>query len=72
MTARPSDASSSEASRTEVSGSLSITTDIAPMPMATPATSDSPGRCDSRTPPTPPRNRAGNVGPPRKLLSEIP
>ena len=72
MTARPSEASSREASRTEVSGSLSMTTDIAAMPMATPSTSGSPGRCDSATPPAAPRNRAGNVGPPRKLLSETP
>ena len=72
MTARPSEDSSREASRTEVSGSLSITTDIAPMPMATPSTSDSPGRCDSATPPAAPTNRAGKVGPPRKLLSDSP
>ena len=72
MTARPSEASSRVASRTEVSGSRSITTDIAPMPMATPATSGSPGRCDSAMPPTAPMNIAGNVGPPRKLLSEMP
>ena len=72
MTARPSEASSRVASRTEVSGSLSITTDIAPMPMATPSTSGRPGRCDSATPPAAPRNMAGKVGPPRKLLSDTP
>jgi hypothetical protein len=36
MTARPSESSSKEGSRTEVSGRVSMTTDIAPMPMATP------------------------------------
>jgi len=36
ITSRPSEDSSKVASKTEVSGSLSITTVIAPMPMATP------------------------------------
>ena len=72
ITARASDPSSREASKTEVSGSLSITTVIAPMPMATPSTSGSPGRCDRATPPAAPRNMAGNVGPPRKPLSDAP
>ena len=72
MTARPSEASSRVASRTEVSGSLSITTAIAPMPMATPSISGSPGRCDSAMPPAAPMNRAGKVGPPRKLLRDTP
>jgi hypothetical protein len=72
MTATPSEASSKEASKTEVSGSLSITTDIAPTPMATPSISGSPGRCDSAMPPAAPTNRAGKVGPPRKLLRDTP
>ena len=60
------------ASSTEVSGSLSITADIAPMPMATPDTSGSPGRCDIAIPPAAPMNMAGNTGPPRKLLIDAP
>ena len=51
MTARPSDASSREASKTEVSGSLSMTTDMAPMPMATPSNKWQPGQVDRATPP---------------------
>ena len=49
-----------------------MTTLIAPMPMATPATSCSPGRCDMAMPPTEPIYRAGKTGPPRKLLSDTP
>jgi hypothetical protein len=72
MTASPSSASSSVANRTEVNGNLSSTTDIAPMPMAAPATSGNPGRWDSAIPPAAPRNIAGNTGPPRKLASDTP
>ena len=57
---------------TEVSGSRSTATVIAPIPMATAGTSGSPGRCDIATPPTAPRNIAGKVGPPRKLLIDAP
>jgi hypothetical protein len=49
-----------------------MTTDIAPMPVATPATSGNPGRCDRAMPPAAPMNRAGKMGPPRKLLSDRP
>ena len=60
------------ATSTDVSGRSSITTHIAPMPVATPATSGNPGRCDNAMPPAPPMNSAGKVGPPRKLLSDTP
>ena len=53
-------------------GSLSITVAMAPMPMATAGTRDSPGRCDAATPMAPPMNMAGKMGPPRKLDSERP
>ena len=72
VTGTPSEPSSRLASRTEVSGSLSITADIAPMPMATAGTSGSPGRCDMAMPPAAPMNMAGKMGPPRKLLSDAP
>ncbi len=39
-----------------------MTTHIAPIPMATPATIGSPGRCESAIPPAAPRNIAGNTG----------
>lgn len=39
---------------TDVSGSPSITTDIAPMPMASPATMGRPGRWDIAMPPAAP------------------
>src|SRR6266545_7072766 len=70
ITARPSDSSNRVASNTEVIGSFNITAHIAPMPMATPGTSGSPGRCDSAIPPAAPRNIAGKTGPHRKLLSD--
>src|SRR5207302_10832259 len=54
MTASPSDSSSSVAISTDVSGSLSITTIMAPIPIAAPATRGRPGACDSATPPAPP------------------
>jgi len=60
------------ASSTDVNGSVSMTTDIAPIPMATPATICSPGRCDMAMPPVEPINKAGKTGPPRKLLSDTP
>jgi hypothetical protein len=71
VTARASEARSRVASRTEVSGSLSITAHIAPMPMATPGTSGSPGKCDRAIPPAAPRNMLGKTGPPRKPLSDV-
>lgn len=55
MTASPSVSTRSVASITEVSGSPSITTDIAPIPIAIPATMGSPGRCDMAIPPAVPR-----------------
>src|ERR1700761_406776 len=70
ITASTSEASSMVASSTEASGSLRIATLIAPMPMATAGTNGRPGRCDMAAPPTVPMNIAGNVGPPRKLLSD--
>ena len=70
VTASPSEASSKVASSTEVSGSRSIATVIAPMPMATAGTSGRPGRCDIAAPPTAPMNIAGKTGPPRKLLND--
>jgi hypothetical protein len=72
ITARPSEASRSVASSTDVSGRPSIATDIAPMPVATPATSGKPGRWDKAMPPAAPMNNAGKMGPPRKLLSDTP
>ena len=72
MTVTPSDPSSSVASSTEVSGRVSITTVIAPMPIATAGTSGSPGRWDSAMPPAVPMNMAGKIGPPRKLLRDTP
>ena len=70
ITASPSEPSRSVASITEVSGSPSITTDMAPIPIARPGTSSIPGRCDAAMPPAAPMNIAGNTGPPRKLDSE--
>ena len=72
VTASPSENSKIVASSTEVSGSVSITTDIAPRPMATAGTSGNPGRCDRAMPPAAPMNSAGKIGPPRKLPSEMP
>ena len=45
---------------------------MAPMPMATAGTRLIPGRCDMAMPPAAPMYMAGNMGPPRKLLSEMP
>jgi len=70
VTAKLSDESNSTASSTAVSGSRSIPTTMAPMPIATAGTSGSPGRCDSATPPAAPMKIDGKIGPPRKLLSE--
>ncbi len=72
MTASPSLYSNRVANSVEVNGSLSITVHMAPIPMATPGTSDRPGRWDAATPPAAPMNMDGNTGPPRKLESEIP
>ena len=60
------------ASSVEVSGSVSITVHIAPMPIATAGISGRPGRCDAAMPPAAPMNIDGNTGPPRKLLSDRP
>ena len=60
------------ASRVEEKGSLSITVDMAPMPMASPGTSVSPGRWEPAMPAAAPMKRAGKTGPPRKLESEMP
>ena len=57
-------------SSTEVSGRPSIVTAMAPIPMATPAIMGRPARCDRAMPPAAPMNIDGNVGPPRKALSE--
>lgn len=70
MTRTPSEYSSRVASSTEVSGSVSMMADIAPMPMAAPVTGSSPGRCEISRPIAAPMNREGKIGPPRKLLSE--
>ncbi len=45
---------------------------IAPMPIATPGTSDMPGRSAAATPATAPMKIAGKIGPPRKLERQIP
>ena len=70
ITAIPSESSSSVASSTAVIGSRSMVAVIAPMPMAMAATSGRPGKYDSTAPATAPMKIAGNIGPPRKLLSE--
>ena len=70
MTLIPSLANSSVASKVEVIGSRSITVHMAPIPMATPGTNDSPGRWEAATPAAAPMNIDGNTGPPRKLDSD--
>src|SRR4051812_31414612 len=65
--AGPADPVSSSASTTEDSGSRRIDTAIAPIKAATAGVSAYPGRGEAITPMTAPRNRAGKVGPPRKL-----
>ena len=55
---------------TDVSGSPSIATIIAPIPIAAPAIIGRPGRWESAMPPAAPMNMLGKMGPPRKLLSE--
>jgi len=65
VTLKPSLANSRTASSVEVSGNLSITVAMAPIPIATAGTRDSPGRWDPATPMTPPMNMAGKMGPPR-------
>lgn len=72
MTASPSEASRRVASSTEVSGSVSMTALIAPMPIAAPATAGSPGRCENAMPIAAPMYIAGKIGPPRKALSDTP
>jgi hypothetical protein len=56
---------------TDASGSLRIDTQAAAIKAATAGVSENPGRSAARSPATVPRNRAGNVGPPRKLPREI-
>jgi hypothetical protein len=58
-------------SSTAVIGSCSIPAVIAPIPMAAPAISGRPGRCDSAIPPAAPMNIQGKTGPPRKPASEM-
>ena len=65
VTLSPSLAKSSTARRVEVSGSLSITVHMAPMPIATAGTSTRPGRWEPATPMAAPMNIDGNTGPPR-------
>src|SRR5437763_8333958 len=63
---------SSAASTTADSGSLSTDATAAPMPTATAGVIEYPGSWAAIRPPAAPRNRAGNVGPPRKPPSEMP
>ncbi len=53
------------------SGSLRTDTAVAAISTATAGVSENPGRCAASRPPTAPMNKPGNVGPPRKLPSEI-
>jgi hypothetical protein len=69
IASRPLDNISNVASNTAVIGSRSMVAVIAPMPMAAPEIMSSPGRWESATHPTAPRNIAGKIGPPRKLLN---
>ena len=62
---------SNVASTTADSGSRSTATVAAPIPTATAGVSEKPGRCEATTPAAAPRKIAGNVGPPRKLPSEM-
>src|SRR3954452_17671864 len=70
-TASPADDVSSSAMTTEESGRRSIDTQAALISTATAGVSESPGRWSASSPATVPRNSAGNVGPPRKLPSEM-
>src|SRR5664279_1940084 len=72
VTASPSESSSSVASRTEVIGSRSIVTHIAPIPMAAAGTTGNPGKWDNAIPPAAPRNIAGKIGPPRNPPNDTP
>src|SRR5664280_2194954 len=71
-TLRPSLDMRSVANSVAVMGSLSMTVAMAPMPMATAGTSESPGRWAAATPMAAPMNMDGNTGPPRKPESESP
>src|SRR6266496_4118080 len=53
------------------SGSLRIDTAVAAISTATAGVSENPGRCAASSPPAAPMNKAGDVGPPRKLPSEV-
>ena len=46
-------------------------TAVAAISTATAGVSENPGRCAASRPATAPTNKAGNVGPPRKLPSEM-
>ena len=52
-------------------GSLRIDAAPAAISTATAGVSENPGRCAASRPPAAPRNKAGNVGPPRKLPNEM-
>jgi hypothetical protein len=58
------------ASIVAVSGSVSITVHIAPMPIAAAGMTSSPGRCDAAIPAAAPMNIAGRPGRPRNELSD--
>ena len=70
IAASPSEPSTNVATRTEVSGSRSMATQAAPIPIAIAGTRGRPGRWVSRIPTASPRSTAGNVGPPRKAASD--
>src|SRR3954469_15508710 len=61
----------SAASTTADSGSLNTDATAAPIPTATAGVIEYPGNWAAIRPPAAPRNRAGKVGPPRKLPSEM-
>jgi hypothetical protein len=67
-----SDGRNTATTSTEVSGSPNMTEVIAPIPIAAPAIIGRPGPWESAIPPAAPMNKAGKVGPPRKLLSDAP
>src|SRR3954451_19418376 len=60
------------ASTTADSGSLSTATTAAPRTTATAGVVSKPGSCAANSPAAAPRNIAGNVGPPRKVPTEMP
>jgi DNA-binding CsgD family transcriptional regulator len=62
---------SSRAMTVADSGSRRTDTAAAAISTATAGVSENPGRCAASSPPAAPRNKAGKVGPPRKLPSEM-